>query len=194
MTEQKAEVKMEEKDKKKIDEAKEKTEDKKEAPKITKKPKTEAIVNSFNAHLSYKTSGAVCRFIVGKDIDTAISDLELVARGKKVVPMRGEIPHKKGKGIMAGRYPKYAAEHFITLLKTLSGNANVNSIEEPVIAEAFANIGERPYGRFGAVRRKRTHIKIIAKNKMKNNDNKGKLMLNARHDTRDKQTEKEVIM
>jgi len=150
----------------------EKKEQTKETPKIVKKPKTEAVVNSFNAHLSTKTSGAVCRFIVGKSIDKAIEDLELVARGKKVVPMKGEIPHKHGKGIMAGRYPKYAAEHFITLLKTLSGNANVNNIEEPVIVEAFANIGERPYGRFGAVRRKRTHIKIIVKNKAKKQEKK----------------------
>jgi len=169
MTENK-ETKIEE-EKKKIEATKEKSDGKKsekETPKVIKKPKTEAIVNSFNAHLSYKTSGAVCRFIVGKDIDTAISDLELVARGKKVVPMKGEIPHKKGKGIMAGRYPKYAAEHFITLLKTLSGNASVNNIEEPVIVEAFANIGQRPFGRFGAVRRKRAHIKIIVKSKIKN--------------------------
>ena len=175
---QKTEAKMEEdKDKKTIDGAKEKTEEKKkeqakETPKITKKPKTEAVVNSFNAHLSTKTSGAVCRFIVGKTIDQAVSDLREVARGKKVVPMRGEIPHRKGKGIMAGRYPKNAAEHFITLLKTLSGNAQVNNLEEPVIVEAFANIGQRPYGRFGAVRRKRSHIKIIVKNKVKKQENK----------------------
>ena len=144
----------------------------KEAPKIIRKPKKEAVVNSFNAHLSAKTSGAVCRFILRKTIEQAISDLELVAKGKKVVPMKGEIPHKKGKGIMAGRYPKNAAEHFIVLLKTLRGNANVNGIEEPVIVEAFANIGERPYGRFGAIRRKRAHIKIIAKSKNKNKINK----------------------
>ncbi len=165
------ETKMEEKKEEKSEEKKEQA---KETAKPAKKPKTEAIVNSFNAHLSTKTSGAVCRFIVGKDINTAIEDLEKVAAGKKVVPMRGEIPHKKGKGIMAGRYPKYAAEHFINLLKTLTGNANVNNLEEPVIAEAIANIGERPFGRFGAVRRKRTHIKIIAKNKVKKAENKEK--------------------
>lgn len=144
----------------------------KEVPKTAKKPKTEAVVHSFNAHLSTKTSGAVCRFIIGKTIENAISDLELVAKGKKVVPMRGEIPHRKGEGIMAGRYPKNAAEHFIGLLKTLRGNASVNGIEEPVIVEAFANIGERPYGRFGAIRRKRSHIKIIAKNKVKKQEKK----------------------
>ena len=170
---QKAETKMEE-DKKKIEKTEDKKEQAKETPKVVKKPKTEAVVNASNLHLSTKTSGAVCRFIVGKSISSAISDLEEVARGKKVVPMRGEIPHKHGKGIMAGRYPKNAAEYFIKLLKTLAGNANVNNIEEPVIAEAIANIGERPYGRFGAIRRKRTHIKIIAKSKIKKNKEKKK--------------------
>ena len=176
---QKTETKMEE-ETKKAEETKGKTEEKseskkeqvKETPKIVKKPKTEAVVNSFNAHLSTKTSGAVCRFIMGKSIDQAVIDLREVVRGKKVVPMRGEIPHRKGKGIMAGRYPKNVAEHFITLLKTLSGNAQVNNLEEPVIVEAFANIGQRPYGRFGAVRRKRSHIKITAKSKVKNKTEK----------------------
>jgi ribosomal protein L22 len=140
--------------------------------KIAGKPKTEAVVNSFNAHLSAKTSGAVCRFIVGKKIDEAISDLNEVIGKRKAVPMRGEIPHRKGKGMMSGRYPKNAAMHFIKLLKTLSGNASVNGLEEPVITEAIANIGERPYGRFGAVRRKRAHVKIIARNKMKKQERK----------------------
>jgi ribosomal protein L22 len=86
--------------------------------------------------------------------------------------MKGEIPHRKGKGIMSGRYPRNAAEHFIKLLKTLKGNSNVNGIEEPIIVEAFANLGERPFGKFGAVRRKRTHIRIVAKNKAKKQEKK----------------------
>ena len=59
--------------------------------------------------------------------------------------MKGEIPHRKGK-IMSGRFPKNASEHFINLLKTLSANSNVNGLENPVIVEAIANIGERPFG------------------------------------------------
>jgi ribosomal protein L22 len=167
MTETQEEAKMEEKKEEKIVEtAKEKAEEKKEVKKETKKPKKEAFVNSFNAHLSTKTSAYVCKFIKNKSIDDAISDLELVIVQKKVVPMKGEIPHRKGKGIMAGRYPRNAAEHFINLLKTLKGNSNVNGIEEPIIVEAVANLGERPFGKFGAIRRKRTHIRIVAKNKL----------------------------
>jgi len=40
-------------------------------------------------------------------------------------------------------------------LKSLAGNATYNSIEEPVIVEAVANMGVRPHGRFGRFRKKK---------------------------------------
>ena len=82
---------------------------------------------------------------------------------RKAVPMKGEIPHRKGK-IMSGRFPGRAAEHFIKALKGLSGNANQNDIEEPIITKAVANIGARPFGKSG-MRKKRSHIKIIVTEK-----------------------------
>ena len=161
------EEKIDEQVEKKLEKTEAPKEDKKESKKETRAPKSEAVVNSINAHLSAKTSVYVCKFIKNKTIDQAISDLEDVIAQKKAVPMKGEIPHRKGKGMAGGRFPKNASEHFIKLLKTLAGNSNVNGLEDPVIVEAFANIGERPFGKFGAVRRKRAHIKIIAKNKVK---------------------------
>lgn len=143
----------------KISEAKSSEEKKKP---IQKKPvvkKTEAVVNGNSLPISTKTSGAICRFIKYKKINEAIADLEKVIAKKKAVPMRGEIPHRKGK-IMAGRFPQRAAKHFVELLKTLSANANVNGLENPIIVEAFANRASEPYGRFGRVQKKRTHIKI----------------------------------
>lgn len=162
MEEKKSESKAEEE--KKEEKAVATPEKKIEAKKQERKPKTEAFVNSYDAHLSTKTSAYVCKFIVGKKIEKAMEDLNEVLQKKKAVPMKGEIPHRKGK-IMAGRYPQYASEHFIKLLKTLAANASVNGLEDPVITEAIANLGSRPFGKFGRVRRKRTHIKIIAKNK-----------------------------
>ncbi len=76
--------------------------------------------------------------------------------------MKGEIPHRKGKGMMSGRFPRKAAQNFIKLLKSLSANATYNGLEEPVISEAITNIGARPYGKFGWVRKKRTHVKLKA--------------------------------
>ena len=142
-----------------------KTEEKKPVAqrKEAKKPKkTFASVRANNLHLSTKKSASVCRFIKNKKIENAISDLEQVLMHKKAIPMRGEIPHRKGKGISSGRYLDNTAKEFLLLLKSLLANANANELNEPIISKAVANIGVRPYGKFGAVRRKRTHIEIKA--------------------------------
>ena len=143
---------------------KKKTEEKKSTE---KKKKSTAQVNGYNIPISTKVSIAICKFIKNKKTSQAISDLEKVRIGKKAVPMKGEIPHRKGKGMMSGRFPKKASEHFIKLLKSASANAISNNIENPVVIEAIANIGSRPHGRFGNIRRKRTHIKIVVGNKHK---------------------------
>ncbi len=150
-------------------EDKEKIESKTEENKkeIIKKPekkvlkKTYAIVKASNLPISTKVSASICKFIKGKKIESAISDLNQVLLYKKAVPMKGEIPHRKGK-IMSGRYPKKAVEYFIKLLKSLSSNANINDLNNPVIVEAVSNIGSRPFGRFGRIRKKRTHVEIKA--------------------------------
>ena len=124
--------------------------------------KSEAIVETHNVPISTKKSAAICKFIKKKKIEVALAELDLVSKLKKAVPMKGEIPHRKGK-IMAGRFPKNASLSFIKLLKSLSANADYNGLKEPVIVEAIANIGSRPYGRFGQARRKRTHVRLVAK-------------------------------
>jgi len=145
----------------------EKAKDKPKKP-IQKKPiikKTEATVNGRNLPLSTKYSIAICKFIKNKRIERAIDELEQVLKQKKAIPMKGELPHRKGKKIMSGKFPKKATEHFIKLLKNLSANANVHGLNKPIIVEAIANIASRPFGRFGRVRKKRTHVTIKVKEK-----------------------------
>jgi ribosomal protein L22 len=134
-----------------------KEEEKKKTEKKSKR--TEAVVNGKSVPISTLDSMFICKFIKRKTIQKAIADLEQVLEFKKPIPMKGEIPHRKGK-IMSGRYPLNSVKEFIKLLKSLQANANVNGIDEPVIVEAVANMAYRPFGRFGRVRRKRTHIKI----------------------------------
>lgn len=133
---------------------------KKKVPEKPKAKKTEATINVENLHLSTKQCAAICKFIKYKKIPQAIRALEEVSKLKKPVPMKGELPHQKG--IMSGKYPAKAAKEFIILLKSLASNAEANELNEPVIKEAIANIGARPYGRFGRMRRKRTHVFIKA--------------------------------
>jgi len=146
-----------------IGEAKEETKPEEKKKPIQKKPvvkKTEAIVNAVNLPISAKYAVAICKFIKNKKIENAISNLEQVLIFKKAVPMKGEIPHRKGKGMMSGRYPKKATEHFIKLLKSLLANATANGLENPIIVESVANTASRPFGKFGRIRKKRTHVKI----------------------------------
>lgn len=143
--------------------------------KTPKKKKSKAIVKGISVHISTKKSMGICKFIKGKTIESAISNLELVLQKKKAVPIKGEIPHKKGLGKIAsgsGSYPKKAAEQFIKLLNSLQANADVNGLDEPIITEVFANFASRPLGRFGRVKRKRTHIQITVKEKKKLMKNK----------------------
>jgi ribosomal protein L22 len=121
--------------------------------------KIDATVNGRSLHISTKHSMAICNFIRGKNIEWAISELEKAEKMKIAIPMRGEIPHKKG--MMSGRYPVKAIKEFIRLLKSLKANAIANELElEKVKISCKANIASRPYRRFGRKRFKRTHVEI----------------------------------
>lgn len=169
--ETKPEVAVTKKNEKEEIKSKEKIETKPEEKKkkLGKKVKKDiAIVNGRSLPISTKYSVAICKFIKNKSIEKALVDLEEVLKFKKAIPMKGEIPHRKGK-IMSGRYPINAVKQFVKLLKNLLANSNVNGLEEPIIVEAIPNKASRPYGRFGSIKRKRTHvqIKVEEKNKLK---------------------------
>ena len=145
----------------------EKPEEKPEEKKLEKKievkkvKKSEVCVNVPNLSVSTKYSAAICKFINHKTIDNAIKDLEEVIQLRKPVPMKGEIPHRKGK-IMSGRFPIRAAKAFIILLKSLQSNAIQHDLEDPIISLAIANKGTTVYGSRGRTQKKRTNIKLIA--------------------------------
>lgn len=144
-------------------EVKEKTEENSsKRGQVKKRPKkTEAVVNAKDIPVSTKHSMAICNFVKGKKISIAVSQLEEVAKLKRAIPMRGEIPHRHG-DMMSGRFPQKAAKEFIILLKSLAANATYNGIESPVVFAAKANLGNRPFGK-GGVRKKRTHITLVAR-------------------------------
>lgn len=162
-TEEKTTDKKETKDSKKETSKKEEKKDqKKEEKKIPKKD--QAIAKGLNFRASMKNCSYICRFIKNKPIDKAIEDLEDVIKMKRAVPFRGEIPHRKGKGMMSGRYPVKAAGMFINLLKSLKGNVLVNQmdLDKTRIRIASASWAARPVRR-GGRKFKRTNVLLIAK-------------------------------
>jgi ribosomal protein L22 len=176
---EKTEIKSEEikQEDKKVEEKPEAKQEKKKQP-VKKIKKDIAVVNAKSVPVSTKYSIAIGKFIKGKRIGDAIGDLEEVIVQKKHIPMIGEYGHKHGVGKIAsgaGKYPVDASKHFIVLLKSLLGNANAGDMVEPIVAECIANKAASPMGRFGRWQRKRTHIRLVAREmKVKENKNKGK--------------------
>ncbi|MEK6823539.1 MAG: uL22 family ribosomal protein [Nanoarchaeota archaeon] len=135
---------------------------------VQKIKKDEAKVNIQNAPISTKYAIDICKFIKNKSIKKAINDLEQVLTYKKSIPMRGGFGHQKSaKGFASGsgKYPQNTAKYFITLLKSLSANSTANGLDNPIIVEAFGNVGQQPRAKFGRWERKRTHLKLVAKEK-----------------------------
>lgn len=147
----------------------EKKEEKKVAAKEIHKPKKEtAVVNGRDLRISLKQSISICRMIRGKTIECALKMLEEVVNFKRIVKMNDrEIPHKHGKGVMAGRNPVKACLEFIRLLKQLRANAAANELEpEEFVVYCKANLASRPY-RSGGRKAKATHITLKLERKIK---------------------------
>lgn len=160
--EAKKEEKKEEKKPEEKAEEKESKEPAKEQPKIA--PKDEAVARGVNLRASKKHFMYLSNMIKNKNVDDALSDMIQVTMMKKVVPFKGEIPHRKGKGMMSGRYPVKAAALYIPLLKALKGNIVVNGMDpdKARIAIASASWASRPM-RSGNRSGKRTNLVLIAR-------------------------------
>jgi ribosomal protein L22 len=139
-----------------------KKEEKKEKKVIVKKEK--AVVNGKDLGISKKQSMAICDLIRGRNPEKMMHELELIIKMKKPLKMRGEIPHRKG-NIMSGRYPINACKVFMTLLKGLNANSQVNGINDPVITVAIANDAARPFKKGGSMRFKRTNVYLETREK-----------------------------
>ena len=104
----------------------------------------------------------ISRFIKWKTVDIAIKDLNDVLKMKRPIPMKGEIPHRKG--MMSGRYPINASKEVINILKALKGNIIINGmdVDKTRIVESSANWASRPR-KSGGGKFKRTNMFIIAR-------------------------------
>ncbi|MBS3091981.1 hypothetical protein J4466_01035 [Candidatus Pacearchaeota archaeon] len=136
--------------------------------------RTEATIYGRNLPISLRHSVAIGRFIRNKKIPAAISDLEKVIKKKVAIPVVGEMAHRRGKGMMSGKYHVNASKEFINLLKTLSANSSVNGmdLDRTIIYETIPNKAPVQHHRFGSTKFKRTHVLIKAKEMERENDKK----------------------
>ncbi len=126
--------------------------------------KYEAVAYGASVHMSKKQGTYICSFINHKPIDQAIKELNEVILYKRAIPFKGEIPHRKGKGMMSGRYPIVASKLFVTILKGLKGNVIVNGLDldKTRIYIASTSWASRP-ARRGGMLAKRSNVILKAK-------------------------------
>jgi len=158
-TEEKKEVETSIVEEKKEEKIETKVEEKKKEQKKEKIKKSEAHIDVQNVRISKKQSMAICDWIRGKQIDESIIFLGDVIKQKKALPMKGEIPHRKGP-MQSGRFPVVSSREFIKLLKSLKSNALQNGldVDKAKIIKAIPNLGNRPLRRGGREKAKRTHV------------------------------------
>lgn len=141
---------------------------KKEEKKVKKE---EAHAKGDGLRASLKHTMYLSKFVKGKSIDQALTDLNDVLGFRRVVPFKGEIPHRSAPGVMSGRYPQAATKEFIRVLKNLKGNAIANGLEleQTRIYFASPSWAFRPMRR-GGRKAKRVNLVVKAREvKEKNN-------------------------
>ena len=124
--------------------------------------------------ISPKDSIEICRTIRGWKLDKAIEFLEDVIEQKKAVPYKRHVlwvPHKKGKGMAAGRYPEKASKYIIDVLEQARNNAEFKEITGSLrIIHIAAHRGrawqgwfQRAHGRSTPKTRESVNIEVIVK-------------------------------
>ena len=144
---------------------------------------TMARASTVNARISFKKSVEVARQLTGKKVSVAKRYLEDVVNQEQVVEYRRfntEMPHRKGKGIMAGGYPVNVAKQFLLVLKNCEKNAENMELGEAnelriISASARQGTGRYKMSRMSGRKMKSTHVEIIvAQDEKKNKPTKKK--------------------
>lgn len=127
----------------------------------------------WELNISPKKSMEICREIRGKNIKDAKKLLQDVIAMKKPIAYKRykrDVPHRKGKGIMAGRWPVKPAKEILRLLKSAESNAQYKGldIDSLIIAHSSAHRGRilkgrmpRAQGRSTAWNEQTTNVQII---------------------------------
>jgi large subunit ribosomal protein L22 len=122
--------------------------------------------------ISPKHSVEICKELKGMLVDDAKDYLEDVIALEKAVPFKRHIkrvPHRKGKGLAAGRFPKKAAAAILSVLESAESNASHAELSDRLrIKHITASRGQpwsswrpRAHGRSTPLARETVNIEII---------------------------------
>jgi len=138
-----------------------------------KEGETVAKARGKELHISPKHSMEICRALSGKKVESAKKYLESVIAKEQPVPFKRYvrcIPHKRGPGFGAGRYPVKAAKAILRVLSDAEANAEYSGLDTDnlVIRHIVADKGHtwkgwmpRAHGRSTAKDRESVNIEVI---------------------------------
>lgn len=135
----------------------------------------QAIVNGRDLPVSTKHVVEIAKFIKGKSMEKSKMLLQRVIDKKQPVPFtrfKRNVGHKPGR-IAAGRYPEKASREVLLLLNSLEANASNKGLETKALylTTIIPNRASEPWhpGRQGRRKMKRTHLTIIAEERIAEN-------------------------
>lgn len=123
--------------------------------------------------ISPKKSMELCREIRGMKVSDAKRYLEQVIAGERAVPFKRynrDVPHRKGKGMMSGRYPRNAAMAILKTIEHAEHNADYKGFdaENMMIYHIAAHRGQttegrlsRAHGRATSFDHKTTNVDLV---------------------------------
>lgn len=126
-----------------------------------------ARAHEANLQISMKKSVELARALQGKKVSSAVIYLNQVIDQKAVVPYLRyikEMPHRRGKGIMAGGYPVNVAKGFLKVLENAQKNAAELEISgELYVLSSSSRQGSSRYhtGRYAGRKMKSTNVEVI---------------------------------
>jgi ribosomal protein uL22 len=128
---------------------------------------TMARASGTNLTISLKKTVETAKELSGKKVSTAINYLERVANLKAVVPYRtyrGEMGHKRGKGIDTGGFPVKVSNEIVSLLQSAKKNAEDLGLDENLyVLSVSGRKGSSRYkpGRYSGRKAKATSVEVI---------------------------------
>jgi large subunit ribosomal protein L22 len=130
---------------------------------------TESMAKAMkrDVELSLKVAIEMSSFLKGKTTSEAKTILERVLSMKQAIPYKrfqDGVGHRKGKGIVAGRYPQKGSAIFIELIKSVEANAQTKGLSSDLKIIHLApqkSSGAFHSGRQGRRKFKRSHLEIV---------------------------------
>ena len=118
--------------------------------------------------ISAKHSVEICNYIKKNNTQKAKKMLNAVIKLEDAVPFKrftGDVGHRKGAKIAAGRYPVKACKEILRLIEAVEANAQFKGLSTAnlVISHMCAQKGSRPWhpGRKRRRKMKRTNVELI---------------------------------